>query len=141
MSPAAQRFTMAALDGFIWFKERNGSVAPDYWGVTRLAYRPEEGIANPGTYASISGTRFATEAEIEEARRTGGFYTYAPTYESLDDVHRVLRKVYAQGYSALRVSKYLSDVTQRPLWVSFEATAAQLTEAILKMVGKWEDDQ
>ncbi len=139
MSPAAQRFAMAALDGFIWFKERNGSVAPDYWGVTRLAYRPEEGIANPGTYATVSGTRFATEAEIEEARRTGGFYTYAPTYESLDDVARVEAKAFPTFLTMQDYFHKLCIVCGG--FDVFRATAAQRVEGVLRVSGKWEDDQ
>lgn len=144
MNPADQRIAMAALDGFIWYRQRNGSdPATDYWGVARFCLPPEEGIANPGTYATVRGTQLMTDDEVAEAKRTGGFYTYAPTYASLDDVARVEGRLTSTQFAAYYGELYqrhhrgMMSIRYQQWMPVIRATAPQRTECLLRATGKW----
>ncbi len=145
MDPKLQRIAMAELHSFVWYKERNGnSKMADYWGVTRLAWPPQEGIAFPATYDKVSGTRYATPEEIEEAKRTGGFYTYAPEYLSdlnaVHEVEKLLTKEQTVLVTTGLIQQHMGMTYDYPamgrLW---HASATQRVEAILRATNRWTD--
>lgn len=146
MNNEAKRIALAELNGFVWYKNRS----TDYqlktiWGVSRLAYPPEEGVGK-AWIGQMGESRFCTPEEIEEAKRTGWFYTYAPDYlNDLNAIARIenlltstqeaayygeLHRVLYRGHMSLRHQQLL------PL---IRATAAQRADALLKATGKWQD--